>query len=279
MKIKNLVKTSCLCVGAAAFTAGAIMFLVAPEKPSRAKAAPFFGRNFAHRGLHKRDRSIPENSLLAFNCAAEKGYGIELDVRLSADGRAVVFHDDELPRCCGVPGCVEIMTWDEIKKLRLFGSDEGIPLLEDVFEVVDSRVPIIIEMKRGPRNKILCTRTLEVIRTYPGPVCVQSFDPFILKWFRKNAPDLLRGQLTSSSDCLGDEVAGSVACAILSKVLLNFVSRPNYIAHNTSKKSVFVRLSETLGALRFAWTSHSPKTEETSDAIIFEYYEPQPKFK
>ena len=278
MNIKKMALTAGAIAGTAAFAAGTVMFLVAPEKPAKAKAAPFWGRNFAHRGLHKRDRSVPENSIAAFRLAVERGYGIELDVRLAADGSVVVFHDDELQRCCGVPGCIEIMTREEIAKLRLFGSEEGVPLLEDVFGAVDSRVPVIIELKRGPRNRMLCTRTLEIIRTYPGPVCVQSFDPFILRWFRKNAPDLLRGQLTSSSDGLGDDISG-VACSVLSRVLLNFASRPNYIAHGTERKSLFVKLAERLGALRFTWTSHSSKTEETSDAVIFEYYEPEPRFK
>ena len=80
------------------------LFLLWPGHPSREKAAPFAGRNYAHRGLHSRDKSVPENSLAAFRLAAEAGYGIELDIQLSKDGEVVVFHDDTLDRVCGAFG-------------------------------------------------------------------------------------------------------------------------------------------------------------------------------
>ena len=98
-------------LGAAAAAAGVTAFLVAPGRASGEKKAPFFGANIAHRGLHRADRSVPENSLSAFRDAAENGYAIELDVHLTADDRVVVFHDDSLRRVCGVEQDVEALTW------------------------------------------------------------------------------------------------------------------------------------------------------------------------
>ena len=103
---------------AAAVTAP--LFLLAPGASSKRQRAPFWGVNFAHRGLHTRDKSVPENSMEAFRLAAEAGYGIELDVQLSKDGQVVVFHDDTLSRVCGVDGRVDEKTYEELRQLSLF---------------------------------------------------------------------------------------------------------------------------------------------------------------
>ena len=95
-------KTACKIVAPAAACAGAFAFLVAPGRATRAQKAPFLYRNYAHRGLHKIDKSIPENSLPAFEAAARIGYGVELDVHLTRDGRLVVItpQDDVTAGSC-----------------------------------------------------------------------------------------------------------------------------------------------------------------------------------
>ena len=112
---------------AAALTAP--FFLLAPGGSSKRQRAPFMGVNFAHRGLHSRNRSVAENSLEAFRLAAAAGYGIELDVQLSKDGQVVVFHDATLQRVCGVEGRVDEKTYAELSQLSLCGTGSGIPLL------------------------------------------------------------------------------------------------------------------------------------------------------
>lgn len=276
--MKTGVKIGIAAAGAAAAFAGITAYLIAPEKPKKGKTADFLGRNFAHRGLHKKDKSVPENSLAAFATAVEAGYGIELDVRLCADGKVAVFHDDNLERMCGRQGCIEILTWEEVKELRLNGTSEGVPALRDVMDIVGGRVPLIIEIKRGPRNRELCARTLDEIRAYGGLVCVESFDPSIVRWFRKHAPDILRGQLTGSMNAFEGDLSGFISF-FLSRVLLNFISRPNFIAHSMGKKSLTVRLSEAMGAMKVCWTSHSEEAEKSNDAVIFEYYRPGIRFK
>ena len=99
-------KKALLACGAAALAVPT--FLLAPGRATKGQKAPFRGRNFAHRGLHSRDKSVPENSLKAFELASAAGYGMELDVQLTRDGQVVVFHDDTLKRVCGVEGTV----WD-----------------------------------------------------------------------------------------------------------------------------------------------------------------------
>lgn len=266
-------------LGAAAAAAGVTAFLVAPGKASGEKKAPFFGANIAHRGLHRADRSVPENSLAAFRDAAENGYAIELDVHLTADDRVVVFHDDSLRRVCGVEQDVEALTWRELRDLRLDGTGEHIPMLSDVLAEVRGRVPIVLELKSSPRRKELCERTWELLRAYNGDYCIESFDPRIVRWWRLNAPGVLRGQLSCTREQFG-ESATPVQAFFLSRLLCNFLGRPQFIAYGLDgRKPLLVRLVEKMGAMRFCWTSHDWKNEVSNDAVIFEFYRPRQRFK
>ena len=177
-------KKLALCLGAAGVAAaGAFAFLIAPGRRDEKLTAPFYGRNFAHRGLHKMDRSVPENSIPAFDAAARIGYGVELDVRLSADGEVVVFHDDDLKRICGVDSRVDELSWAELSRLNLCGTPNRIPLLSEVLAVIDGRCPIIVELKRSRRHAELCRKTYDILSQYHGRWCVESFDPRIVFWF------------------------------------------------------------------------------------------------
>lgn len=266
-------------LGAAAAAAGVTAFLVAPGKASGEKKAPFFGANIAHRGLHRADRSVPENSLAAFRDAAENGYAIELDVHLTADDRVVVFHDDSLRRVCGVEQDVEALTWRELRDLRLDGTGEHIPMLSDVLAEVRGRVPIVVELKTSPRRRELCERTWELLRAYNGDYCIESFDPRIVRWWRLNAPGVLRGQLSCTREQFG-ESATPVQAFFLSRLLCNFLGRPQFIAYGLDgRKPLLVRLVEKMGAMRFCWTSHDWKNEVSNDAVIFEFYRPRQRFK
>ena len=125
------VKKAALLGGACAAAIGLPVLLVAPGSATKRQKAPFLGRSFAHRGLHSEDKSVPENSLEAFRLAAAAGYGVELDVQLTKDGQVVVFHDDTLDRVCGVPGRVDEKSYNELKLLRLCGTEQRIPLLTE----------------------------------------------------------------------------------------------------------------------------------------------------
>ena len=234
------------------------------------------GWNYAHRGLH--GDGAAENSMTAFRLAVENGYGMELDVQLSSDDEVVVFHDDTLSRVCGVDGDVDDRNWDELKKLPLCGTQEHMPLFSEVLNAVGGRTPIIVELKTGRKNRLLCEKTLALIDRYGGPVCVESFDPHIVRWFRRHAPDILRGQLSSQYEDLEPEV-GRFRAFCRSHLLTNFLSRPQFIAYRIGKKPFTVRLCEAMGAMKVLWTSHDWKSESEADAVIFEFYRPRRKFK
>ena len=146
----------------------------------------------AHRGLHK-GREIPENSMLAFQKAVEKNYGIELDITISKDNEIVVFHDDTLNRLCNVNGNIEDFEYSFLKKLKLYETQEHIPLFSEVLDLTKNKVPLIIEIKKHKNIGILETKLCELLNNYDGEYYICSFEKKILTWFKKNKPNLKRG--------------------------------------------------------------------------------------
>lgn len=264
-------------IAAVGIAAALPLFLAAPSRPGRKKKAPFEHKNFAHRGLHSKDGSVPENSLAAFRRAAEAGYGVELDVQLSKDGEVVVFHDDTLERVCGVRSGVDEKTFAELRALRLNDTDETIPLFTEVLDVYDGRGPMIVELKSGRRNRELCEKTLAILKSYSGNYCVESFDPAIVAWFRFHAPKILRGQLAMPWKQYAASVPKWLAFAG-SRCLCNFMGRPQFIAYDIGRLPLMVRLCHRLGAMNVRWTSHDIRNEKNADAVIFEFYRPGRSF-
>jgi glycerophosphoryl diester phosphodiesterase len=152
-----------------------------------------FAPPIAHRGLWAPD-GAPENSLAAFQAACAQGYGIELDVQLSADGEAMVFHDSKLERMTGAEGRLSDHTAADLSALRLNGADEGIPTLAEALAMVGHRAMVQIELKTpagevGPLEK----RVHEVLIDHNGPVAVIGFNPYSHGWFAQHHPKILRG--------------------------------------------------------------------------------------
>lgn len=255
------------------------LYLILPGHAKKDKKAQFYGRNIAHRGLYEKDQSIPENSLCAFDRAVKHGYGIELDVQLSKDGQVVVFHDDTLDRVCGVNKRVDELDLNELKSLSLCGTNERIPLFTEVLETVGGKVPLIVELKTGKRNRELCEKTYALLCSYSGVYCIESFDPLIVKWFRFHAPHILRGQLTEMPGDFVKEKVSAQLSFVLGNVLLNFLARPHFIAHRKGKKTPAVRIANKFGAMDVIWTPDSPDDQPDCDTIIFEHYKPEIKFK
>lgn len=273
MSIKALKYTGAV-LGAAVVTAGAVVFAVAPGKAGAGQKGPFYGRYFAHRGLHTTDGGAPENSLTAFRMAANVGYGVELDVHLTKDGKVVVFHDHDLERMTGVQGKIEDWDYEELRTLRLAGSGERIPLLIEVLEVIAGVGPMILEIKPGVRRKELCQQVVALLADYPGDVCVECFDPRVLWWFKKYAPGYLRGQLAMPTGHYEEDIPRPLAF-LLSHGLLNFLGRPQFMAYEIGPKPLTVRLTERLGAMRVCWTSRSLHDKKDNEAVIFEHYRPE----
>jgi glycerophosphoryl diester phosphodiesterase len=154
----------------------------------------------AHRGLWSPD-GPPENSLGAFSAACAAGYGIELDVQLSADGEAMVFHDDKLKRMTGVDRRLRDLTAAELGDLRLAHSDEKIPTLLEALAVIGHRAMVHVELKT-PYGEVgpLEQRVHEVIADHNGPLCVIGFNPYSHAWFADRYPGVLRGLDSYSYD-------------------------------------------------------------------------------
>ena len=172
--------------------AGIYLFMIKPACTRRADMAKY-GKKFAHRGLW--DAESPENSLAAFRKAVDAGYGIEFDIHKTSDGKVVVFHDDTLIRMCGVDARVEDLTLAELRELRLLGTDQQIPTLEEMLALVDGRVPLLVELKGESVNTSLCPVADAILSHYKGDYIIESFNPLLVRWYKKNRPDVVRGQL------------------------------------------------------------------------------------
>lgn len=234
----------------------------------------------AHRGLH--DETCPENSLSAFKNAVEKDYAIELDIHQIEDGTLVVFHDETLMRVTGKDGYVnQIKKKESLKNFNLLNTKENIPTLQEVFDLVNGRVPILIEIKNyktqkyNPGNPLENT-LYEMLKKYNGECAIMSFNPYVLKWFRLHAPEILRGQL--SSFFKGERLKGIVKFSLKHMILNKHVSIPHFIAYNYKNlPNRFVKKYKNLPLLAWAVPSQQDyiKVAPHCDNIIFEGFEPK----
>ncbi|MBL4613055.1 MAG: hypothetical protein JKY91_04865 [Emcibacter sp.] len=149
---------------------------------------------FAHRGLHGPLTSHVENSPSAFQAANDRGHGFELDVLLSKDGKAMVFHDVSLERLTGQTGQIQDFTAAQLTSFTLTDSNDTIPTLKELLTVTDRNYPVLIEIK-GDQGQLdqIAKAVYDDIRDYSGPVAIMSFYPDIIRWFQKHAPHVLRG--------------------------------------------------------------------------------------
>jgi glycerophosphoryl diester phosphodiesterase len=259
----------------------AVLYLAAIcPRLKRPDMKALYGVYYAHRGLHDNKTDAPENSMAAFEKAVQGGYGIEFDVQLTKDRVPVVFHDETLLRVCGVDRKVRDCTWDELQQYRLCGSDATIPLLSDVLALVNGQVPLIIEIKAHESPAEVCRWSDPLIAAYNGPYCVESFDPRIIVWYRKNRPEVIRGQLSS---CFHKpEKRESPVQTIVHYLLMNFMAKPDFIAYDHQHKHNLSRVlaCRLFGALSVAWTIRSQQELDAArDAFalfIFEGFLPEP---
>ncbi len=233
----------------------------------------------AHRGLHDSEQGVLENSMSAFEAAVEHGYAIELDVQVTRDGDAVVFHDERLERLTDTVGKVRRRTSDELTKIALSGSNDCIPTLQAVFEMVRGKVPILVEIK-NPTRKIgkLESRVADLLASYAGDAAVQSFNPLALQWFHKNAPMVARGLLASDYRNITQVNMSRRAQFIMRNLLLSPLGRPNFIGYDVDAlPAIAPAIMRRVGLPLLAWTVRTDEQRITSerhaDNIIFEGFE------
>lgn len=181
----------------------------------------------AHRGLYNRE--LPENSLAAFENAVKAGFPIELDVRLANDGTIVVFHDEKLGRMTDCDGYVSNLDFEDLKEIKLLKTDQHIPTFEQVLELVNGKVPLLIELKGNRKNCTLEGKLIDMLNSYTcGEYAVEAFDPKCMEYFFHNAPNIVRGQL--SRRFTRGELPHRER-AIISKLKCLDISRPDFIAY------------------------------------------------
>ena len=265
-------------IGAVAVLALLFLGMVMPAVGKRPDKAPFLGFLYAHRGLHDNDSDAPENSLAAFRKAVEAGFGMELDVQLSKDKIPVVFHDFDLQRVCGAEGKVRDYTLQELKGFRLYGSDEQIPTFAEVLELVNGQVPLIVELKGDNTDISLCPIADKLLREYQGLYCVESFNPLMVIWYKKHHKEIFRGQLSEKFFTNGKK---SVLHFLLENLMLNFLSKPDFIAYKCTDYDALARklCCGLFKATAVTWTVKSAEElkemQKHFEIFIFEGFMPK----
>ena len=236
----------------------------------------------AHRALHDVKDGRPENSLAAIRAAMALGFGIEIDLQISKDGQAMVFHDYDLQRLCGVTGAICQRTAEELGNTPLIGSDEGIPTLRQVLDLVDGQVPLLIEIKDqdiklGPNVGTLEAATAEVLSGYTGPVAVMSFNPHSVMELARLLPDIPRG-LTTCNFIKDDWPLVPADRRVALAEIPDFDPTGScFISHQQDElDSPRVAALKARGIPILCWTIRSPQDEEkarqVADNITFEGY-------
>ncbi|MBK5285209.1 MAG: glycerophosphodiester phosphodiesterase [Bacteroidia bacterium] len=228
----------------------------------------------AHRGYHTNDSLIPENSLTAFENAIKNGFAIELDVHLLSDNKVVVFHDATLLRLCGIDKQISELNSDDVKKYPILESENRIPLLQNVLELVNGKVPLLIELKYNEEAGLLEQAVVNELQSYKGEFAMHSFNPSALQWFSENSPEIMRGQVISK---YRGEKINPVTKFALSDDYLNNISKPDFIACDfRDLPDADVEKCRKKGLPVLAWTIRSIEEQnqisEYADNIIFENY-------
>lgn len=234
----------------------------------KGKSSKIDKRPYAHRGFHDQHGAPAENTLSAFKKAKDYGYGIELDVQLTRDEKVVVFHDETLKRMAQDKRKVSELNFDELKSINILGSH--IPTLEETLTLVSGQVPLIVELKSHGNYRKLCSETAQLLDCYEGDFVIESFDPRIVYWFRKNRPNFRRGILVMNYKKYDSIMQG----LLINSLLLNVLMRPHFIAlaKDVVDKHPSVLLYRYLNGNIVVWTIHENDPYKKEDIIIFEYF-------
>ena len=241
----------------------AVYFFVLVRPTQKTKPSEVLLRDYAHRGLHN-GKDAPENSLAAFEAACQKGYGIELDVQLSRDGKVMVFHDYTLVRMTGCDKKLAELDAEELTALTLGESDQKIPTFAEVLSLVNGRVPLLVELKGENFDTSLCAKVAEMLRDYQGPYCVESFNPLLIGNMKKEMPEVFCGLLYTN--VCREKKKNSLLNIALTAMALNVVARPDFIAFNKEDRDSFpVKVTTKFyQAPKFVWTVNKQEELDTA---------------
>lgn len=220
----------------------------------------------AHRGQWTSGPARPENSLAAFDEAAENGFAVELDVHHTKDGVVVVVHDEELETVTDEPGLIGELTLTEVKQRRLLGGAETIPTLEEALALIGGRVPVFVEIKNDGEVGALEDDVAAELQRYDGDAAVMSFNPYSLARIASAAPELPRGQLSGSFE--GEDLKW-YEVFLLKRLLMNWTSRPDFVAYELEElPSVHTTLQRLRGRALLGWTIESVAERESAQGLV-----------
>lgn len=268
-------------LGFAFGTAAAWAFAVKPRIWGKPDLSEIRRYDYARRGFYDPAKHIPENSLAAFRAAIEHGYGITMDVRITRDGVPVLFHDERIYRMTGIDGTIENCTLAELRELKLGRSEETIPTLEEALELIDGQVPVLLELHVCEGNyETLCDLTCDVLDVYEGVFAVQAFDPRVLRWFRQQRNEYIRGQLVDYNHSSGTSIKSRIWDLFSASLFMNFLTEPDMLSCSIgSRMNPSIWICRVLyNTLRLEWTVKNMDEYErvrTGGAIaVFEAIEP-----
>ena len=243
----------------------------------------FLKTPIAHRALHDASEGVFENCRSAIIAAIEHGYAIEIDLQLSADGRAMVFHDDTLDRLTDKREVVSDYTAAELSQIKVGSGQDVIEPLEDILHLINGRVPLLIELKDQSRQLSqtdgrLEQATIDALSLYHGPVAVMSFNPYMIATMAQLSSELPLGLTTG---VFMDPTWGIDAerVAYLSQIADFDPTRYSFVSHFALELAApCIQTLKEQGAAIFTWTIRSPEAEaiarQTVDNITFEGYLP-----
>lgn len=222
-----------------------------------------YQRPIAHRGLH--NDTMTENSMASFHNAIAKGYNIETDVHLLKSGEVVAFHDFTLKRVCGANVKICDLTLQDIKSDKyLLPNGEHIPLFSELMEIAEGKTGILLELKFGGLNYRLERAVLNLIKGKENFIAVQAFNPMTIIWFKKHAPEFLRGTLSSNE------------VLFLTKFCFKAM-QPDFVAYNVKNLAMANKHFNKKGDMHMlSWTVRTPDdilsaTTHQVNNIIFEH--------
>jgi glycerophosphoryl diester phosphodiesterase len=236
-------------------------------------------RPFAHRGLHDAAAGVIENTATAFQAAIDGGYGIECDVQVSADGEAMVHHDDTLGRLAEGEAPLATLGAAELKAVRFRATGDRMITLGDLCDLVAGRVALLVEVKsRFDGDRRLVRRVADVLGAYKGPVAAMSFDPALVAFVRIRAPGLVRG-IVAEGRFDWDELTRWQRCR-LAHLLHGGSTRPHFVAYAVRDLPAAAPLiaRHLFGRPLLTWTVRSAAERQRAarwaDQIIFEGWRP-----
>lgn len=240
----------------------------------------FLKAPLAHRGLHDVTDGRPENSGLAIRAACDAGYGIEIDVQLSADRQAMVFHDYDLDRLTVANGPLRDLSAADLGQLRLNDADAGIPTLVEILDIVSGRAPLLVEIKdqdgaMGPNIGLLENSIAQALAAYEGDVAVMSFNPNSVMRMAELLPQVARGLVTCS---YGSKERLPVTVRDRLRDIPDYdAAECSFISHDRRDLDrPRVAALKAAGARILCWTVKSPQEEararKIAENITFEHY-------